>query len=233
MPLRQFSNRIEWQPDRELEAYVAGKARENISTTIQWYPNRGRLLVYNVNEASQRERGDVLPFLPFRGLPYGWQRFLIALRMRGKTRIVGKSHEILAPWKAVPARALVGRMLTGLKSRLKNMEVCVPSHLAPQFVARLREAIVGGDIDMKRGQGVGVRFTAHPETGRSFAWIETTSQNVDQLHKILQLAREVCGGEFWLHRGKYVPRGVPVEMLYVPRLMPVVEERRALVAVGR
>lgn len=232
-PLRQFSNRIEWRPDRELEGYVAGLAGKNISTTIQWYPNRRRLLVYNVNEASQRERGDALPFLPFRGLPYGWQRFLIALRMRGKARIVGKSYEILAPWKTVPARPLVGRMLVGLKSRLKNMEVCVPSRLAPEFVARLREAITGGAIDMKRGQGVGVRFTAHPQTGRSFAWIETTSRNVDQLHKILQLAREVCGDEYWLHRGKYVPQGVPAEMLFVPRLLPMMDERRPRVATGR
>jgi nucleoside-diphosphate-sugar epimerase len=233
VPLRQFSNRIEWRPDYELETYVAGKARENISTTIQWYPNRGRLLVYNVNEASQRERGDALPFLPFRGLPYGWQRFLIALRMRGKGRIVGKSYEILAPWKAVPARPLVGRLLMALKSRLKNMEVCVPSQRAPEFVARLREAITGGTIAMGRGQGVGVRFTAHPETGRSFAWIETTSQNVEQLHKILLLAREVCGEEYWLHRGKYVPQGVPADMLFVPRLRPMVVERRTRVAAGR
>lgn len=231
--LRQYSNRIEWRPDRELEAYVAGKARDNISTTVQWYPNRRQLLVYNVNEALQREHGDALPFLPFRGLPYRLQRFLITLRMRGKARIVGKSYEILAPWKAIPMRPLVGRMLMGLKSRLKNMEVCVPSQFAPEFVARLRDAITSGAISMARDQGVGVRFTAHPQTDRSFAWIETTSQNVEQLHKILRLAREVCGAQYWLHKGKYVPQGVPDEMLFVPRILPFAAERRARIAGAR
>jgi hypothetical protein len=231
--LRQLANRIEWHHDRELEDYVAGKARTNISTTIQWYPNRRQLLVYNVTEAGPRERGDVLPFLPFRGLPYGLQRFLLAARMRGKARIVGKSYEILAPWKAIPARPVVGAILMRLKARLKNMEICAPSSHAAEFMMRLRRSVLDGTIEMGRGQGIGVRFSTHPQTGRSFVWVETTSRNVEQLHKILRLAREVCGTEHWLHKGKYVPPGTPQEMLFVPRVLPIANVRRVRVAAAR
>ncbi len=233
IPLRQLCNRIEWRGADALDAYLHEGMPAGTAVTVEWYPKHDRLLVYNVTPAGAPARGDIAPFLPLRGLPYRLQRALLSLRMGKRTQIVGKSHEILAPWRAIPFRRAVDTLLFGLKSQIRNMEVCVPAGRAGAFFARLRESIEDGRVALRRDQGIGVRFTAHPQTGRAFVWVETTSRNLAQLHQIVRLAQEVCGSEFWLHQGKYVPPGIGPEALFIPRQVPADDERLTQTAGGR
>ncbi|UYO00003.1 MAG: NAD-dependent epimerase/dehydratase family protein [Devosia sp.] len=214
-PNYRLANVIEWRPDSELESFVAGGYRVNHSTTVHWFPRSRELMVYNINPAREDQPKDRGPFAPLRGSPAAIQKLLLTLRLRGRLRIVGWSERVLAPWTGMPAKQLVGRVFRNGRRRMRNMEICVPDTCAARFIAGLRQAFPG--MRLPPGQGVGVRFTRHPATGRGFVWVEMTSRNAEMMHALVDLARDVCGNAFWLHRGKYVPKGIGVEHLFIPR----------------
>jgi len=215
-PNLRLANVIEWRPDDQLERYVAGGYRANFSTTVHWYPRSRELMVYNVNPVGDDHPKDRGPFAPLRGSPAPIQKLLLSLRLRGRLRIVGSSEQVLAPWTGVPARHVVDRLFRSGKRRIRNMEVCVPDTYAAAFFSRLRQNLP--DLRIYPGQGVGVRFTCDRQSGRGFVWIELTSRNTAQMHSMIELAREVCGEDFWLHRGKYVPAWMGMKHQFIPRL---------------
>lgn len=214
-PNQRLANVIEWHPDSQLESYVEGGYRANFSTTVHWYPRSQELMVYNVNPVGEQHPRDRGPFAPMRGSPAPVQKLLLSLRLRGRLRIVGSSEQVLAPWTSVPAKRLIGKLFRESRRRIRNLEVCVPDGFAPEFFSRLRLSLP--NMQMHPGQGIGVRFTRQPESGRGFVWIEMTSRNAEQMHAMIDMASEVCGGSFWLHRGKYVPSWVSVDHLFIPR----------------
>jgi nucleoside-diphosphate-sugar epimerase len=214
-PNRLLANVIEWQQESRLEDYVAGEYQANFSTTVHWYPLSHELMVYNVNPVPGMLTGDRRPFPPMRGSPHWIQKLLLNLRMRGRQRIVGSSERVLAPWTGVPAKHLVGKFFRDTRRRVRNMEVCVPDIFAVDFIGRLRRHVP--EMKLMPGQGIGVRFTRQPSTGRGFVWVEMTSRDASQMHAMVEMARAACGDQFWLHRGKYVPAGIGVEHLYIPR----------------
>ncbi len=214
-PNYQLANVIEWHPDTALESYVNGGYLANLSTTVHWYPRSKEMMVYNVNPLADDHPRDRGPFAPMRGSPAAMQKLLLSLRLRGRLRIVGRSDQVLAPWHGVPAKQLVGKLFRDARRRVRNMEVCVPDACAASFIARLREKLP--EMQLTPGQGIGVRFTRQPSTGRGFVWVEMTSRNVEQMHAMVDMARKACGETFWLHRGKYVPSWIGVEHVFVPR----------------
>jgi nucleoside-diphosphate-sugar epimerase len=214
-PNQQLANVIEWHPDSQLEAYVAGGYRANFSTTVHWYPGSRELMVYNVNPVGESHPKDRGPFAPLRGSPAPIQKLLLSLRLRGRLRIVGSSEQVLAPWTGVPAKHVIGRLFRSGRRRIRNMEVCVPDVYAAAFFSRLRKNLP--DLRIYPGQGIGVRFTCDKTSGRGFVWVEMTSRNAEQMHAMIDMAREVCGDNFWLHRGKYVPAWVGIEHQFIPR----------------
>lgn len=214
-PNQLLANVIEWQKESRLEDYVAGEYRANFSTTVHWYPRSHELMVYNVNPAQGLQPGDRRPFPPMRGSPHWIQKLLLNLRMRGRQRIVGSSERVLAPWTGVPAKQLLGKFFRDTRRRVRNMEICVQDIHAVDFIGKLRRHMP--DMQLMPGQGIGVRFTRDPSTGRGFVWVEMTSRDASQMHAMVEMAREACGEQFWLHRGKYVPAGIGVEHLYIPR----------------
>jgi nucleoside-diphosphate-sugar epimerase len=215
LPDQRLANVIEWHPDSELESYVEGKYRANMSTTVHWYPRSRELMVYNVNPVGEIHPRDRGPFAPLRGSPAMLQKLLLALRLRGRLRIVGSSEQVLAPWKAVPARQLIDRVFKRGRRRLRNLEVCVPDNCATDFLARLRSRLP--QMSLMPGQGIGVRFTRDVAGDRGFVWVEMTSWNTAQMHAMIEMARDACGENFWLHRGKYVPTWVDVKHLFIRR----------------
>ncbi|MHA6298962.1 NAD-dependent epimerase/dehydratase family protein [Devosia sp. CAU 1758] len=214
-PNQLLANVIEWQQESRLEDFVAGEYQTNFSTTVHWYPLSHELMVYNVNPVPGMQAGDRRPFPPMRGSPHWIQKLLLNLRMRGKQRIVGSSERVLAPWTGVPAKHLLGKFFRDTRRRVRNMEVCVPDIYAVDFIGRLRRHVP--EMKLMPGQGIGVRFTRQPSTGRGFVWVEMTSRDASQMHAMVEMARAACGEEFWLHRGKYVPAEIGVEHLYIPR----------------
>ncbi|GAB5429714.1 MAG: hypothetical protein Devi2KO_31730 [Devosia indica] len=214
-PSRLLANTIEWQKESRLEDYVAGEYRVNFSTTVHWYPRSHELMVYNVNPVDGPEPGDRRPFPPMRGSPHWIQKLLLNLRMRGRQRIVGSSERVLAPWTGVPAKQLLGKFFRDTRRRVRNMEVCVPDTHAADFIAKLRRHLP--EMQLMPGQGIGVRFTRDPASDRGFVWVEMTSRDASQMHAMVEMARATCGEQFWLHRGKYVPNGIEVGHLYIPR----------------
>lgn len=214
-PNYQLANVIEWHPDTALESYVNGGYLANLSTTVHWYPRSREMMVYNVNPLADDHPRDRGPFAPMRGSPAAMQKLLLSLRLRGRLRIVGRSDQVLAPWHGVPAKQLVGKLFRDARRRVRNMEVCVPDACAAAFIAQLRKKLP--EMQLTPGQGIGVRFTRQPSTGRGFVWVEMTSRNVEQMHAMVDMARQACGETFWLHRGKYVPSWIGVEHLFIPR----------------
>ncbi|KKB09330.1 hypothetical protein VE26_05070 [Devosia chinhatensis] len=214
-PNYRLANVIEWHPDSDLERYVEGGYRANLSTTVHWYPRSREMMVYNVNPVADGGRKDRTPFAPMRGSPAAIQKLLLVLRLRGRLRIVGWSEQVLAPWTGMPAKRLVGKFFRDTRRRVRNMELCVPDDCAVSFIARLREKLP--EMGLTPGQGVGVRFTRQPSTGKGYVWVEMTSRNVEQMHALIGMAEASCGGRFWLHRGKYVPSWIGVEHLFIPR----------------
>lgn len=214
-PNYRLANVIEWHPDSALEGYVNGGYLANFSTTVHWYPRSREMMVYNVNPLADDHPKDRGPFAPMRGSPAAMQKLLLSLRLRGRLRIVGRSEQVLAPWTGVPAKQLVGKLFRDARRRVRNMEVCVPDSCASTFIARLRQKMP--EMGLTPGQGVGVRFTRQPSTGRGFVWVEMTSRNVAQMHAMIEMARQTCGDTFWLHRGKYVPAWIGGEHLFIPR----------------
>ncbi|MCP8882466.1 NAD-dependent epimerase/dehydratase family protein [Devosia sp. XJ19-1] len=215
VPDQRLANVIEWHPDSHLRPYIEGGYRANFSTTVHWYPRGRELMVYNVNPVGEHHPKDRGPFAPMRGSPAPIQKLLLSLRLRGRLRIVGTTEQVLAPWKGVPAKHLVGNLFRNGKRRIRNMELCLPDTLAPEFFERLRRGLP--DMNIHPGQGIGVRFTREPETNRGFVWVEMTSRNAAQMHAMIEMAHDVCGESFWLHRGKYVPAWVGVQHLFIAR----------------
>jgi len=214
-PNRNLANVIEWQPDSQLEGFVNGGYRQNLSTTLHWYPRSREMMVYKVNPTNEALAKDRGPFAPMRGSPAALQRALLRIRLRGRHRIVGPSEQVLAPWTRMPGKKLIGRVLMAARVRLRNMEICVPDACAEAFFARLRANLP--DMGLTPGQGIGVRFAGQASTGKGYVWVEITSRNVEQMHALVDMARDVCAGRFWLHRGKYVPPGIGMEHLFIPR----------------
>lgn len=215
VPNYRLANVIEWHPDTALDDYVAGGYQKNFSTTVHWYPRSRELMVYNVNPLEDAHPKDRGPFAPMRGSPAAMQKLLLSLRLRGRLRIVGDSEQVLAPWTAVPAKEIVGRFFRDGRRRVRNLEVCVPDYHAAKFVEKLRARLP--QMALKAGQGVGVRFTRSASSGRGFVWVEMTSRDASQMHALVEMADEVTGGEYWVHRGKYVPSTVSVDHLFIPR----------------
>jgi nucleoside-diphosphate-sugar epimerase len=214
-PNFRLANVIEWHPDSQLESYVEGGYLANFSTTVHWYPRSREMMVYNVNPLTDDHPKDRGPFAPMRGSPAAMQKLLLSLRLRGRLRIVGYSEQVLAPWTGVPAKQLVGKLFRDARRRVRNMEVCVPDAFAASFIAGLRKKMP--EMSLTPGQGVGVRFTRQPSTGRGFVWVEMTSRNAEQMHSMIDIAREACGNAFWIHRGKYVPSWIGIDHLFIPR----------------
>lgn len=215
VPNQRLANVIEWHKDSELEAFVEGRYRANLSTTVHWYPRSRELMVYNVNPVGERHPKDRGPFVPLRGSPALLQKLVLALRLRGRLRIVGWTEEVLAPWKGVPANKMLGKVFRDGRRRLRNLEVCVPDNCASDFLARLRARLP--QMSLRPGQGIGVRFTRDPARDQGFVWVEMTSWNAAQMHAMIEMADEACHGRFWLHRGKYVPSWVDVKHLFIRR----------------
>lgn len=215
VPDQRLANVIEWHPDSTLERLVEGGYRANLCTTVHWYPRSRELMVYNINPAQESHRKDRGPFVPLRGLPALLQKMVLGLRLRGRLRIVGSSEQVLAPWKGVPAHRVLGKVFRDGRRRLRNLEVCVPDACASGFLARLRTRLP--QMSLMPGQGIGVRFTRDPARDRGFVWVEMTSWNAAQMHAMIEMADEASQGQFWLHRGKYVPSWVDVKHLFIPR----------------
>jgi len=211
----ELANAIEWHRDGKLEDYVNGGYLANLSTTVHWYPRSGEMMVYNVNPLTGAKPKDRGPFAPLRGSPAAMQKLILLLRLRGRLRVVGRSEEVLAPWSGVPAKRLIGKLFRDARRRVRNMEICVPDTFAATFIDGLRKKLP--EMGLAPGQGVGVRFTRQPSTGRGFVWVEMTSRNAEQMHSLIEIARTACGNAFWLHRGKYVPSWIGVEHLFIPR----------------
>lgn len=214
-PNFMLSNVFVWEADSQLERYLSGGYRDNYATMIHWYPNRSEILVYNINPVMTAVRGDARPFMPMRGAPHRLQKRILGLHLRGKTRVVGLSERILAPWTGIPARPVVGRFLKRAKSKVRNMEVCVPDIVGPELIARLRKQVP--QMGLSLDQGIGIRFTRDAASGHGFVWVETTSYDASQMHAIIRITRDVAGEQFWIHRGKYVPPGIAAKHLFIAR----------------
>jgi hypothetical protein len=194
-----------WEADERLAHYVEGGYRENLSTTLQWYPGHGRLLVYHINRVEGPEARTRLAFMPFRGLPYRVQRVLLTVRQRGRAVQIDRSHAILSPWHSVPAEWFWRRFLPRRGNRWRDLELRLARQDAAAFLAAIRAMILAGEIALPRGQGIGIRFSRRREDGAEFVWIEFVSSKPEAVAAFISTARRIATAGVQFHKGKYLP----------------------------
>ena len=206
VPATDLADRMEWLDDSVLETLLAGGWRDNLATTIQWYPHYRRLLVYNVNPVEGPVAAAAARSVaPFRGLPYRAQQLLLAARLRGRALQVDRWHRILAPWRRVPLEPLVA-WLYRHRRNWRDVEFCLRIEEGRQLVPMLRHALAAGDIRLSRRAGLGFRFGHDRRTGQDHVWVEFVSNQPEQVEKLLDMARRVSQGGLRFHPGKSLPR---------------------------
>ncbi|HZY68885.1 MAG TPA: NAD-dependent epimerase/dehydratase family protein, partial [Devosia sp.] len=205
-PATWLSNRMEWESEGDLDSYLAGRFREDLATTIQWYPHYRRLLVYHVNRVAGRQRGAARSVAPFRGIPFPFQRVFLAARLRGRKLQIDKAFRILAPWQYLPLESFVAWLYDRRRATWRDMEMCLTLEDGRVLVAELRRLLDRGDMSMRKRASVGIRFSHDQRSGRDYTWVEFVSDVPELVERVVVMARSLATEGVRFHRGKYVPR---------------------------
>jgi len=205
-PASWLSNRMVWEKETDLDAYLDGGWRANLATTIQWYPHYRQLLVYHVNRTGGPDRGAAPSIAPFRGLPYHWQRGVLAARLHGRTLQVDRAFRILAPWRELWFESFLEWLYDRRRAMWRDMEMCLTIEDGRSFIAQLRRLLDRGDMSVRKRASIGLRFSHDRVTGRDYVWVEFVSDAPELVERVIAMARELATEGVRFHRGKYVPR---------------------------
>lgn len=205
-PASWLSNRMEWESEDALETYLGGRWREDFATTIQWYPHYRQLLVYHVNQVDGRIPGAAPSVAPFRGIPYRYQRVVLAARLRGRKLQVDRAFRILAPWRYLPLERFVAWLYDRRRAIWRDMEMCLTLEDGRVFIAELRRMLHRGDMSVRKRASIGLRFSHDAATNRDYVWVEFVSDVPELVERVIATARELATEGVRFHRGKYVPR---------------------------
>lgn len=205
-PASWLSNRMVWEKEGELEAYLEGRSGEDHATTIQWYPYYRQLLVYHVNRVEGPLRGAAPSVAPFRGIPYRLQRIVLAARLHGRRLQVDRAFRILAPWRHLWFENFLKWLYYAKRATWRDMEMCLTRDDGRTFIAELRRMLDRGDMSVRKRASVGIRFSRDRTTGRDYVWVEFVSDVPELVDRVVATARMLAHDGVRFHRGKYVPR---------------------------
>jgi hypothetical protein len=203
-PASGLSNRMVWEEEVALTSYLEGRYRDDLAVTIQWYPHYRRLLVYHVNHTTPTP-GAAPSIAPFRGLPYLWQRFFLALRLYGRKLQVDRAFRILAPWRRLWFEGFLEWLYRAKSATWRDMEMCMTLEDGRVFVAELRRLLDRGDMSVRERASVGIRFGRDQAEARDYVWVEFVSDAPELVERIVAMARMLAVEGVRFHRGKYVP----------------------------
>jgi hypothetical protein len=193
-----------WEEEVALTSYLEGRYRDDLAVTIQWYPHYRRLLVYHVNHTTPTP-GAAPSIAPFRGLPYLWQRFFLALRLYGRKLQVDRAFRILAPWRRLWFEGFLEWLYRAKSATWRDMEMCMTLEDGRVFVAELRRLLDRGDMSVRERASVGIRFGRDQAEARDYVWVEFVSDAPELVERIVAMARMLAVEGVRFHRGKYVP----------------------------
>jgi nucleoside-diphosphate-sugar epimerase len=205
-PAAWLSNRMAWESEEGLDAYLEGAFHADFATTIQWYPHYHQLLVYHVNRADGPVPDTAPSVAPFRGLPYSFQRLFLAARLRGRKLQVDRGFRILAPWRHLPFERLLEWIYYRQRETWRDLEMCLTLEDGRVFIAELRRLLERGDVSVRKRASVGIRFSHDRASGRDYAWVEFVSDAPELVDRVVAMARMLAHEGVRFHRGKYVPR---------------------------
>ena len=204
-PASWLSNRMLWETESELESYLDGRYRNDLATTIQWYPHYRKLLVYHVNRAAGPTPGAAPSVAPFRGIPYWWQRFFLWARLHGRKLQVDRAFRILAPWRYLWFEGFLEWLYWVKRATWRDMEMCLTLEDGRVFIAELRRLLDRGDMSVRKRASIGIRFSRDSAAGRDYVWVEFVSDAPELVDRIVAMARMLATEGVRFHRGKYVP----------------------------
>lgn len=205
-PARWLSNRMEWESESELDSYLDGRYREDVAVTIQWYPTYRQMLVYHVNDVDGPVPGAAPSVAPFRGIPYHYQRVLLAARLRGRKLQVDRAFRILAPWRHLVFEGFLRWLYLSKSATWRDIEMCLTLEDGRTFMTELRQMLDRGDMSVRKRASIGIRFSHDRMTGRDYVWVEFVSDAPDLVDRIVAMAKMLATEGVRFHRGKYVPR---------------------------
>jgi hypothetical protein len=204
-PASWLSNRMVWEAEDALDSYLDGRYREDLATTIQWYPHYRRLLVYHVNRAAGPMPGAAPSVAPFRGIPYVWQRVFLAARLQGRKLQVDRAFRILAPWRFLWLEGLLAWLYWVKRATWRDLEMCLTLEDARVFIAELRRLLDRGDMSVTKRASIGIRFARDRAQARDYVWVEFVSDAPELIDRVVAMVRQIAGEGVRFHRGKYVP----------------------------
>ena len=205
-PAGWLSNRVVWEEESELDRYLGGGYRDHVGTTIQWYPRFKRLMVYKVDHVAGPVPGAAPSLSPFRGMPYWAQRFVLALKLRGRTLQVDKAWRIMAPWRYLSFEPFLEWLFWQRRATWRDMEMVMTIEDGRAFLAAMRAQMARGEIGLRKRASIGLRFSHSKTEQRDYIWIEFVSDAPALVDHIVTLARGTAIDGVRFHRGKYVPR---------------------------
>ncbi len=205
-----LTNRLEFRDEDVLEDYILTKHRENLSTTVQWYPSHHKCLIYNIN------RTDVAPevYAPagvlYRHLPYPWLRLFFRWRMRGAGTQYGRYAEILGNWSDLPLRKVWHRLPPRRRQGVVfSVEMCLPIEDGARLASTLKQQFNNGNAWLPKRGSIGFRFSyrksQQAEKPEGFVWVEFVWNEAAVLDRLVAVARRASEHEITFHQGKYVP----------------------------
>jgi nucleoside-diphosphate-sugar epimerase len=204
-PASWLSNRMVWEDEAALSSYLEGRYREDLATTIQWYPHYRQLLVYHVNRAAGPTPGAAPSVAPFRGIPYWWQRFFLAVRLHGRKLQVDRAFRVLAPWRYLWFEGFLEWLYRVKRATWRDMEMCLTLEDGRVFIAELRRLLDRGDMSVRKRASIGIRFSRDARAGRDYVWVEFVSDAPELVERLVAMARTLATEGVRFHRGKYVP----------------------------
>jgi hypothetical protein len=163
-------------------------------------------MVYKVDEVPGPVPGAAPSLAPFRGMPYSFQRFFLALSLRGRTLQVDKAYRIMAPWRYLSFEPFLEWLFWQRRAKWRDMEMVMTLEDGRALLAAMRAQMASGDIGIRRRASIGLRFSHSKAEGRDYIWIEFVSDAPALVDRIIALARETASEGVRFHRGKYVPR---------------------------
>ena len=79
-------------------------------------------MVYKVDKVPGPIPGAAPSLAPFRGMPYRFQRFFLALSLRGRTLQVDKAFRIMAPWRYLSFEPFLEWLFWQRRATWRDME---------------------------------------------------------------------------------------------------------------
>ncbi|MEI8093608.1 MAG: NAD-dependent epimerase/dehydratase family protein [Spirochaetales bacterium] len=129
----KVERQISWNSDADFEQVLERNFRENLSCTMEWYPDHHEVMTWKINPVESSRRSTGVPFY-LHHTPWVLNRFHPAGLLRPA---VNKSQKVLGPWTHL---GHFGRFSAALATN-RNVEFALPMGDMPYFIREVKTLV--------------------------------------------------------------------------------------------